>query len=87
MVKVQNYVAKTVQEQEVRKFMTSVDSDVNPHWSKFNPTEKTTRMWTLKVNRFHQGMAEEIQRKTGLSLASIIKSALAERARELKLFE
>lgn len=88
MVKVQNHVAKNVsQEEQVRNFIAAVDNDVNVHWSRCNPTEKTTKMVTLKMNRFHLGMLEDLQRMTGLSAASIIKSALADKARELKLFE
>lgn len=88
MVKVQKHVAKTLaQEEHVRNFIAGVDNDVNVHWSRCNPTEKTTKMVTLKVNRFHLGMLEELQRMTGLSAASIIKSSLADKARELKLFE
>ena len=88
MVKVQKHVSKvTSNGEQVRKFIAAVDNDVIVHWSKCNPTEKTTKMMTLKVNRYHLGMLEEIQRMTGLSAASIIKSALADKARELNLFE
>ncbi len=88
MVKVQKHVSKEVKkEDQARKFIAAVDSDVTVHWSKCDPTEKTSKMMTLKLNAYHQGMLGEIQRMTGLSAASIIKSALADKARELDLFE